>query len=656
MAGEPQALAWFPGITQIVDGSITVVQGIGPSVAILTIAPQLNLLADSGTLVFAFAGATREWPDAKVDYASLELTDQGYIWRLAILDRRWKWSSENGGGWISGRYNVWRDNFTLEDGTVDPAQANTQTNTIDTERTPRELARLCLRAMGEDNYDTSALPDDARPSVDWDFDNPAEALARLCDHLGCRVDLAADNSVVIVKVGEGADLPTDNILHPGYTFNPPEMPDRISVVTAPVRFQVDFRLEAVGLDSAYDDQSPRCIGMAPIGSQKPGGQRIRLLNDLSYAVNKNDPNNFGGFTWHDIANSLFFNVNRSKDGQDVTGLRDLARQSVGRYYRIVVPVKIPGLVDENFPNGMVTNREQLVLETELVNTWFDDFQQERNMPAQVFGVYMPLRGGNLNNNVPALIPPPLMPPRNLKTGERTIFYMGGFSVDAEHKLVIFDEPVFKNIAPISGLFGVNAPVLVTPTPAQLVLRCACSVRGPKTLAIERYVRWQDTGGAFGTQEKIVHHDEITFVVIPEYDADGYSSPQGTDVGAIQGDDPRQFSAVGTNKTDVDKECDFYLKEEIRQYENTEAVQLSYPGFRFDIQLDGAIQSLTFSFGQSGATTTATRNSEHLRAVKSYKQMRRQQQTKAVVRAAIANPRTQSNKVMGELNPGITTIV
>ena len=65
-----------------------------------------------------------------------------------------------------------------------------------TEKKPQALATLCLQAMGEDDYDVSALPNDARPEIDWSYQNPAEALQQLCDKLGCRVTYVVDTDSV----------------------------------------------------------------------------------------------------------------------------------------------------------------------------------------------------------------------------------------------------------------------------------------------------------------------------------------------------------------------------------------------------------------------------------------------------------------------------
>ena len=80
------------------------------------------------------------------------------------------------------------------------------------EQAPQALATLCLQAMGEQNYDVSALLNDARPEVDWSWTNPAEALQALCEGLGCRVVYwLADDRVQIVTIGQGQPLPDNGL-------------------------------------------------------------------------------------------------------------------------------------------------------------------------------------------------------------------------------------------------------------------------------------------------------------------------------------------------------------------------------------------------------------------------------------------------------------
>ena len=257
-----------------------------------------------------------------------------------------------------------REDGSIQDG--DPSGSGGLV--VDTERTPQELAALYLDAMGESGYDVSALPNDSRPAVEHDFDNPAEALADLCDSLGCRVVLRLDNTVAIVQVGVGADLPASLLLEDSATPNPPEMPDNIAVVCGPSVYQVDFPLEAVGLDVA-----------TLAGGES--NETIQPIDELSYTP-------VGGWSVADLPYLL--NVGTAAGEADVTGLRSLATKSVFRYYRIMMPVNVPGYDDA--ADGLVTKLEQILpLIEEQAATGLENHNLVP-LAATVFGVWYPAPG------------------------------------------------------------------------------------------------------------------------------------------------------------------------------------------------------------------------------------------------------------------------
>jgi hypothetical protein len=123
------------------------------------------------------------------------------------------------------------------------------------------LATLLLDAMGETSYDVADLPTDPRPKVEWDYENPAAALASLCDELGFKVVLQLDGTVALRQAGFGAALPSGPQMSISTEIDPPERPDKITVITGRSRFQADVKLKAVGLDT---------------------DGKIKPINDLSY--------------------------------------------------------------------------------------------------------------------------------------------------------------------------------------------------------------------------------------------------------------------------------------------------------------------------------------------------------------------------------------
>lgn len=448
-----QGLVHFPGIRQVFRGELTLSHGISPSVALLEIAPQESFPSLIGTLAFTFDGVQFQFPDCRVDKNSFSADGSGHVWRLAIFDRRWKWRF----GEISGRYNL-RDE-----------QNNIQ---LGTEKAPRKLCELCLEAMKEKGFDVSAVPNDARPEIEWDHENPAEALAQLADSLGCRIVLGTDNKVKVVKVGRGRDLPAGPTLaSDSLTIDPPEAPDSVKVIGEPNRYQARWKLRAVGMDTD--------------GTIKP-------INDLSYKP-------AGGWVNADVQ---YFDV---IDGTETTvngkkiNKRKLATEWVWRAYQIHKmaddSLKIPGLDGE----PIKSIEQVLPLEDSLIETYdaIDaqtskalNRQVKRQRPARISGVFYDAAGSGENTSAGAQ-------------------YEHEFSIDAERGIVHFGSPMLK----ISDS---------QPAEAEIQLECAFSVRDNKTDTWRRYEQEKrlTRGRQNSTGPELHWHNDLIATYITKYDGDG----------------------------------------------------------------------------------------------------------------------------------------
>ena len=432
-----QGTASFPGVNSIVDATISIGHGPSPSVATLTIAPQLNFIGEGGTLAFHFDGGTVAFPDCKIDYNSLQRNEQGEVWLLSIFDRRWKWKF----GFISGFYNL-----REEDGSIK----------VGTEKTPHELAVLCFEAIKEGGYNLAGLPNDAKPEVQWDYDNPMEALAQLCDDLGCRIVLGLDNRVRICQVGVGATLSLEGVLENSLTIDLPERPDVIAVVTGPTRHQADFLLEAVGEDT---------------------DRKIKPIANLSYKP---------AAGWASEIPPFFDNVLTEKGER----AHRLAQKTVYRWYRVVVPAVVPGY-------ETVDSLDRLEFESVQVQTVTED-GRKRSRPAIIKGIWFEWKLGT-DANVASTINP----------DDPDDEYPRSFSVDAAKGLVKFSQPIYANSS------GTVPHIYVAAT---LRLRVACTVRRKNTLAWRRYLGHREIGGGFNTPTRIVRHDEIVLNLYPQYNA------------------------------------------------------------------------------------------------------------------------------------------
>lgn len=490
----PIGRAFFPGVERVISCSATLSHGITPGVINLTIAPQDRVIADGGTLLLAFGNSQIAFGDCKIDSGSVMRNGSGRIVSLSIFDRRWKWTEC---GQISGSYNLRNDDGTVIEGTG---------------KTPQELARLCLDAMGESGYDVGDIPNEARPTVEWEVMNPAQALADLCDQLGCRVVPQIRGHIAIRRVGVGSPLPPGPVVEYSATVDPPEKPDAITVVFGPTRYQMEFELEAVGLN---EDGT-----IAPIA-------------ELEYA---------DGIEWGDVSLATMDEVG------DLHGQRaeELAKATVYRWYRIKMPATVPDY-------GEVDKVERfLPIEQEQVDTILIQGRKV-NKPAEVSGTWYPVGSGEVGNV------------------ETTVDR--NFQIDTVTGIVKFSEPIYA----IEG--ADDEAALAEPT---LTLKVAVSVRDKDTRSWDRHIRTRKLGGPTNnTQDRYERHDEITL----NFDSSGKA----------------------VNGPEVDKEADYYLDALERSYFTADPSSATYAGL-FPIELDGALQCVTWKVG-GGAFTTIQRNQD-----------------------------------------------
>lgn len=538
----PQGVAYFPGVQQVRSGSITVVHGISPGVATLEIAPQAGMIAEGGNLVFAYAGQQMQWRGCKIDQASFRRDSSGFVVGLTIFDRRWRWAW----GWISGQYNVRK-----ADGSIKK----------DTEKTPQELARLLFAAMGEQGYDVSQMPNDARPEIEWDGDVPAEALADLCDQLGCRIVPSLDDRFRILRAGVGAELPSGGEIEKGMTVDPPERPDRIAIMGGKTEWQADFELEAVGEET--DDS-------------------IKPIDELSYKP-------AGGWSEIDLP---YMSAIENQDH------RERAKRSVFKCYRIKSPAVVPNAAEKsyNLDQLLPIKDEQIEQQSQMV----DGKEVLTRKPAMVYGVWFADLDGTLLNSAAKIQPP--KDSTGGTDGDPQI-YRRDFTVDAQRGLVRFSDYVYRNTEDGESNTSREMVLKKTAGPAILRLRCTVCLRESKTRGWIRYGKQRATGGNYGTPMRVIRHDEIVLTSIPRY----------TETYSVDG--------YETNMREVDRECDYYLDAAMLEYETEVPTTKRYLGLR-RIELDGAIHQVTYSVGTSGAFTTACRNTEDIDLVPPYKERRR----------------------------------
>lgn len=509
----PIGLCTYPGISFVRNASFTLSPGVSPSVARIEIAPQQDFSSTPGTLAFTFDRDSVSFPDCKIDKVIFTKSGSGLVWGFDLFDRRWKWSFPV----ISGRYNIRDASDKIY---------------LQTEKKPRELATLCLEAMGESGFDVSKLPNEARPEIDWDWTNAAAALDSLCESLGCIVVLGLNNRVSIHELGVGQQLPNlPTLTTDSLTVDLPERPDALKIVGGRTRLQYRLTLEAVGLEIEGVDLS----------------RRMKRIDDLSYKP-------AGGWETADI---YYMNdLGGEFDDQTLQAVSTVFRWYLVTGFAGATTLKPPG-----YTETLQKINQILPLEAGLISHYFDlDGQKQQQAPI-IRGTFYDFNGRGTNTS----------------EGER---FRGGFSIDREHGIVIFDEPMYKLVD------GEQKP-------ADLTLEIAFGIRENKSRQPLRYTKEKRFGGqGFGTKPKHLYYDDLVRNITIEYDES--NRPNGkTD-----------------NVQEVDGDADRYLTAAAKEYEQPAPRTRSYRGI-VGIELDGAIQQVSWSVGvDGGANTQASYSDQH----------------------------------------------
>lgn len=245
----------YPGVGPITRWSVVVSRGITPATFVLETLPLPSITAAPGPLTITVGDRSVTFPDvvASREWVKIPSPIKGFRNCIRLLDHRWRWKF----GSISGVYNV-----RLPDGTIDPA----------TRATTKELASLCLTAMGEFGFDVSRMPTGMYPPVRWDKENPAKALDALCRYVGCEITGGEFAQVTIWPIGLGNDLPAGNFINPPFTLSAAERPREIVVQGGNTVFQSRLKLVGIGRNGN--------TGL-PLVNRTPYGQSV-LQSPFSY--------------------------------------------------------------------------------------------------------------------------------------------------------------------------------------------------------------------------------------------------------------------------------------------------------------------------------------------------------------------------------------
>tara|TARA_B100000519_G_scaffold25799_1_gene18129 strand:+ start:30592 stop:32292 length:1701 start_codon:yes stop_codon:yes gene_type:complete len=398
MASSDQSFLRFGPLRYTGGWDLTVGPGVQPATCTVTFTTEALASLTSPVNDLVFLQGSREIfrvKDCHVVRASGHSLKSKMV-RCTIMDWRWRWQY----GYINGSYNI-----------RESKEQGSSSTEWKREKTPQELATLLLEALGEKNFDVKSLPNDTRPTVNWQGARADSELTRLCSSLGCypAPDYKQDR-VVIHKMGDGSPPNIQSgVIQEVRTMGVRPLPGTIRVVGGPSLFQTRLRLEAVGVDTD--------------GSVKPL-EEISYLKDRSGAGLDKDTTN-----WDKEIPGVFANIHGTyeKDGKELQ-IRDLAADTVYKMYRVAgqaggeswSPEALRGTEFE--PEGL---DDLLPIRGNKVTTHKGPKGGDVENPATVHGEFAQVKLDYANSYPGAQWP------------------AGGFSIDNASGIVSFQEPAFK---------------------------------------------------------------------------------------------------------------------------------------------------------------------------------------------------------------------
>lgn len=335
------------------------------------------------------------------------------------------------------------------------------------------------------------------------------------------------------------------------------------------------------------------------------------------AVNNSQPGSDGKASWKHVSirgQNAFHNLGDLTRSAANFGVvtsrltlqqaRELALKSVFRSYRLVnLDASFEGAI--NIPGyGRLERRQQVLLQSTKVDqvtpepddanlTDRDGFPYIRNFYNGYSRDMAPVAYGShywLENHV--IWRSNLGTRTNSLPNEQILI---PFTVDPEEQVITFDQPVYNVVN------GSVAPGYA----GDVVLETGCLIRNAETNELERFKAVRLNPGAKGlTNLAVRHYPDVQLNVIGEYKIAIVGNPAGEMIWA-------EHTLDNTRELEADPRirANHYLDGLQAQYFLNAAEIKGYNGF-MAINLDGAIQQTTWTFGFNGCETIASRNTEH----------------------------------------------
>lgn len=480
--------------------------------------------------------------------------------RYVVSIADYRWRWEKFGA-ISGQYNLVRGGLIVPE----------------TRKNPQEMARLCLQEMQVRDFDVRNLPTDVYPEVIWSLDNPANALESLCNSLGYVVCPELSGRVAIHKAGVGKVLPVVRGGEINQSIKVPMLPDEIWVAAAPTVWEMSLKIgKKMALEFTDERDKVESLVFADDVSYKPedgwGTETPRTMPNIGVELRSTD------------------DKEKIRKGERI---RSLAMQSVYRMFGFDLPIKVfelPFKIEDN--NQLVLASDLLsTVEVSYNSTTRGEVKEIRREQPFVYGMFA-AQNETGKNNVEKF--------SHDYTKDKTLRYERSFSIDPDRVIISFSDPFYmlKELTEDDLLF--SDKVYFDP---EAYVRTAFSVRDPDTGDLWREVYKIQTGANNRTKPLWV----VLTDVRREIRIDATTGKPFKD---------------GDNKKDVEKALREYARIEFAKLNSMDPAVGEYAGFQ-DIELDGAIEQVTYVIDSSGMTsTTASYGTEHSYVVASFEERRR----------------------------------
>lgn len=522
----------FDKIRGVQSVSFSLSRGVSPSLCSATILPNVPL--DRRPHTMTFSDGTRSINFSECIISSVEVDANRQMLSVSILDRRWKWKFSR----IAGEYNTRRGDTIIKG----------------TRRSVRELATLCFKELGETDFDVRALPDNVFPYVEWKFDSTAAILDDLCKQNNCHVCPTPHDKFAVYADGFGNELPKLPSSSSGIGYDFGIKPASVGCVSGPMAWEVDLRLEPVGVD-------------------RDGA--LKLVDDMLLKPK-------GEWGW----------LSKDPYSHDMYAERYREHAStVFRYYRITLAKG----QELTHAKGLLKTVRQLIpllgyrLEKKPVETKTLEFPEDKEVPKQrleplVHGMFND-EGGTASNNVDGTFTkdhkhcsPKIRAPDLDKYPE--LIYPKKFEIDNARGLVIFGDPVFANR---TGDFDpYKFPTIVWPS---IYLRVAVNLHHPETFAPFRLSRKLvvDSDAPKGVKDLVDY--EVKEDILPEV---------------------RTNHATGKildNLKTVETDLGYYLENSLRKFRAKMPASGDYP-ILLPYAPDGRIAQVIFAIDDEGFISTS----------------------------------------------------